>query len=245
MLARGTTIKSPIDLFKSKDPQSLVDKKIDILEVANFDTSLLDTNLNVGFEEPYKLIHYDIDEFIRDLDIMLGRLAQNQPAWEGFDLNHEHVYDIKKDEIEVRYSVISRKPGTMSRTSKPGAGRAAHHYRLLDIADDPKNMSYAILVYGMLFDNIISITPWSKTYTTANRAARQLEDLILDYGHIFARNGLQQLRYEGRDGDQFQNTEQHPMFGCPLVVFARTLKIKYIYEKKLEEIAMQAYIKNE
>ena len=143
------------------------------------------------------------------------------------------------DDNELQNAILAGK--IAAKAIKYGRSKIQPGVRVVEVLDDVENPGYSVLVFGQFMDNKIRITPWSKTYTTANRVANAIENLIPDYMFYFKKRGAQQIRLEYRGEDMFQNWEQNVFFGCPLNYYVRTLKIKKVYEKKLEEIIVEFY----
>lgn len=229
-----------MQLFKNTNDIELVDKKFKLL-TTNFQVH--EDVVNFGVPSIQNILEYDIQDFFLDVNHILKTISETDPNLKGITFNHENVYDEPGDAVDVKYNIELRTPGTMSANSQPHAGKQQYKFKVLDVLDDLDNPGYGVIVSGMFMDNTVFITPWAKTYTTANRVAMALEDLIPDYRWFFEGKGLQHLWFLGRESDTFQNFEQNTLFGCPLKFYVRTLKIKKVYEKKLEEIIVTLYNK--
>lgn len=225
-----------MNLFQNTNDVDLTQKKITLLSPNFYDTT---ANADFGIGEIGDYLDYDVEDFIKDIDHLLKTLAPTDNKYKNFDFNHESVYSPPPEGINVRYTIMRRGPGTWSAGVGPFEGTVQYKFRLLNVFEDLDAPGYNVLMFGQFLDNRILITPWAKTYTTANRAAHTLEDLLPEYAWFFAKKGLQQIRYEGRMADVFQGTENNSLFGCPLQFYIRTLKLKRVREKKLEEIIIQ------
>lgn len=228
-------------LFKNTNDVVLTEQKFTLLSNSIFDLSVDTTDFALG--EVFEIPEWDIDDFPKDLLFIIEKLKHTTPNLQGITFNHEAVYTVPSDGVDLRYTIVSRTPGTfggrLNELQEPGQGRLNYKFKLLDILDDLDNPGYGVLVFGQYMDNVIRLTPWSKTYTTANRVANVIEDLIPDYMFYFKKRGAQQIRFERRGEDMFQNFENNTFYGCPLNYYVRTLKIKKVYEKKLEEIIVE------
>lgn len=228
-------------LFKNTNDVDLVEKKFTLLSPNFFDIELANGSDYSGIQNVGDVLEYDIDDFFKDVNDLINILKDTNNEIKGFTFYHQSSHTLPSDGIDLKFNIIKRTPATWSANSDPHQGRLQYKYRPLGVFDDLENPGYSTIVFGQFMDNTIVLVPWSKTWTTANRAAKTLEDFIPEYTWYYQKKGLQQIRYLGRGEDLFQSLEQNALYGCPLMFYLRTLKIKKVQERKLEEIILKLY----
>ena len=230
-----------IHLFKNTEDIDLVEKKITLLSPNFFDIESLPYVDYGGIGQTGDILNYDIDDFFKDVNDLIETLKDSDNSIKGFTFRHSSAHELPSDGIDLRFNILKRTPATWSAGVGPHEGKQQYKYKPLSVFDDLENPGYSTIVYGQFMDNTIVMVPWAKTWTTANRAAHTLEDFIPDYTWYYQKRGMQQIRYLGRGEDLFQSTEQNALYGCPLMFYVRTLKIKKVQERKLEEIIVKLY----
>lgn len=219
---------------KTEDPEV---HKIIVDQVRAMGPESVDVNSNVQSIDDIK--PYDFQNLIDDLYDFLSKFNEQFSEFKGFSFRPKSVYeDAEPDEIAaLRYAVVQRTPATMTPGAGPHEGRLMYKGMLMDILEDKHNPGYKVLVYSQHMDNTFQIVPLAKSYRDADRAAQKLEEILETYSYLFKAKGLQALRFQGRGSDFTQNIAGSVFYGCPLTFYARTYKIKLVYEKVLEEIA--------
>jgi len=178
---------------------------------------------------------YDKTEFIDDVYDFLTGYQEQTGEFKDFTFNADFVDQIPGDSEtnSLRYEIYERE------YAQGAQGIRDPRWNLRDVVEDVNNPGYSVLVFTKPFENKIGLTCWSKNYRDADRFADQIEDLIDTYGKIFKAKGLQSLRFLKRGRDLFKERENHTWYGCPLIYLVKTYKVKLVYEKMLEDIAIE------
>jgi hypothetical protein len=192
-----------------------------------------------------ELDSYDIDVFIDDLCEFLTQYNKETDVFKSFTFLPEHAYSIPTDDEgnSVRFSLHERTNATSEQSGhNPHGGRKNYKWRLHGTFDDHRNPGYKALLYVRPMDNTIDITSWSKNGRDASKAALILEKLLDTYQILFKKKGLIELRYEKRLEDVARERNNFVLYGCPLRFYIKTIQTNIVYEKTLEEIAIQTTV---
>lgn len=192
--------------------------------------------------DPYadEIADYDVHNFIDDVYDFLTKYQQLTGEFKDFSMSPSFTYLVPGDDEgnALRYNILQRTIASSEQGQKAHQGRIDKRWRFIKMLDDVQNPGYKALVYAKPFDNTVQFTSWSKNYRDADTFAFKLEELLDTYSTIFKAKGLLQLNYEGRGEDLAKEKSSFTWFGCPLFYHIRTLKTKVVYEKVLEQIAI-------
>lgn len=139
----------------------------------------------------------------------------------------------ERETVTVR--LVDRAPAVMGKTAPQGKPRELKP-TVREVYDDPDLPRYQIWELGWMRDNIIEFTMWSQTNKEANKMALWFEDFMNANMWFFRSRGVNQLYFNGRDGD-FVILDKR-LVGRPLTYFVRTERITQLREKVLEEIVV-------
>lgn len=186
---------------------------------------------------------YDYIEFIDDTHDLFKKLQDSKQLKDFSFQPHAAYRDVPESEGNaIRYKLVKRTFATLSQQSEAHVGVLAFKPMLIDIMDDAKNPGYKVLVYYTPYDNTIEFTSWSKNYRDGNLGADFIQEILTTYAPLLKRKGLQQLKFLQRGTDVFQEFGTYSMYGFPVRFYARTYKIKLVYEKTLETLVIETLI---
>lgn len=197
-----------------------------------------------GFDD---IVQYDIDDCVADLHEFLNMYQDKFQDFKEFSFRPTSVYEeITQDEgNHLRYSIDKRTPGTMSQQNQPHEGHLAMKWEILDILDDKLNPGYKCVVYVKPFDNSITLYSCSKNFRDADKAAFKLEEILDTYMYVFKQHGADRFQYFGRGSTMRQEMHNIIQYFIPLKFYIRTNAIKLVYEKSIENIAIEAVLKKQ
>jgi hypothetical protein len=189
---------------------------------------------------------YDLMDFIDDVYDFLNQYQQHTEEFKSFSFNPQFTYQIPADDEgnSLRYKVIERTPATTQAGVGPHMGRKDYKWRYVGKLEDLQNPGYKTKVYIKEMDNTIEFYSWSKNYRDANLFAFRLEELLDTYSYLFVAKGLNQIRYLGRQADQFFQTTSVSWYAAVLRYYVRTYAIKIVNEKALEEVTIEFLTKS-
>lgn len=136
----------------------------------------------------------------------------------------------------ITLALRRREPATFSQEQPFSAGKRNYKPILRESFLDPKEPGYIVLVFGLLFDNLVELTCWALTNKEANARAMWLEEVMLSYTWFFRYNGVNQILYFGRDQDTYLEKENQQIFGRPLLYYLRTEKLYTVREKTIDDL---------
>ena len=196
-------------------------------------------------EEYQGVVGYDLDVLLDDVKDLLTNYKKIKPDdLKDFSFMPNYAYGVVPEDEgnSIRYSVVRRTNGVISRTSEPHEGVQVQKYMLRDIMADKENPGYKVLIYEKPMDNTIDFVSWSKNYRDAHRGAELFEELMETYASVLKGKGLIQMRYLGRMNDLYREYANYSLYGVPLRFFFRTNKLKIVYEKVLETLIIETII---
>ena len=184
---------------------------------------------------------YDLMDLMDDIYDFLNQYQKRTNEFKNLSFIPSFTYYLpsESDQDSLRYKIVQRTDGTMEQGAAPHSGRRNFKWTLYNVMEDAKNPGYKVLFYAKPMDNTVDLVCWSKNYRDANRSALDLENIFDMYGYLFKKKGLNALRFEGRQSDAFHEKSNVAWYGCPLRYYFRTMKIKMVYEKTLEEIVLE------
>lgn len=187
---------------------------------------------------------YDIKDLILDINSLLKEYSKRSEDFKDFSFAPQMTYNIlgEDEQSAVRFKLHRRQYGTVQQQPIPGGGTRSEKWMLLGVLDDIENPGYKVHVFQKSFDNILDIISWSKNYRDADNAAYIIEDLLDTYKYIFKRKGVERLSFQERMEPLFRDTGGTGIHGVPLRYYARTTKIKVVYQKTLESIAAELLV---
>lgn len=175
---------------------------------------------------------------LQDFYQLLSKVMTQQQAMEGaaktVKLVEEYSPTVLQGEI-ITFALRKREPATFSQDS-PFGGVKNYKPILRETFPDPKTPGYLILVFGLLFDNLVELTCWALTNKAANLRALWLEDLILRHTWFFRQGGISQLLYFGREADGHLEVGGQRFHYRRLLYYVRTEKLYTITEKTIEDL---------
>lgn len=183
---------------------------------------------------------YDLDDFINDTYDFFTKYNERNQEFKNFSFRPAHVYETITDspEYALRYTILERGYATSSQTNQPLSGRRNYRWMPRDVIEDIKNPGYKVIVYEKFYENLIEFTAWSRNYINADKLAGRVEEMLETYSYLFKRKGLIDIRFLGRNKDQFKEFGEILYYGIPLKFYIKTKRIKLVYEKTIEDLAI-------
>jgi len=185
---------------------------------------------------------YDLDEFFDDLTDFTKGYQRTTGDFKDFSIKPDFSYaSIGSSEgNSIRYKIQKRTYATIEQGRREHQGTLMARPMLVNILEDKRNPGYKVLSYAQEYDNTIIIGSWSKNYRDANRGAFLIEEIFDLYSYVFLQKGLKQLHFRDRLEDQYIESKSMnaPQYGALLQYYIRTNKVRLVYEKILEEIAI-------
>jgi len=163
-----------------------------------------------------------------------GRPTRNSPIF-----TYE-VPDINTILPCISAGIVRREPGAYSRGAPFEGGVKNRRPMIREEVDDEDNPNYKKLVFGYWFDNIVTLTCWSRTNKEANDLAFWLEKHMFDYTWVFRTCGIAKILYDGRDRERELKVDNNMIYGRPIRYFIRTELITTLSERKLSQIIIHA-----
>lgn len=219
---------------QTKDPEvgDIIVKMLEHMTAATSQPEINSTDIISG---------YDIPDFTDDFIDLIKEIQTKTDMFKDLSIKPAFVFeDVGADEGNaIRFKTKKRFPATLTQGARIGEGILDHKWLLTDIIEDKMNPGYKALIYRKQFDNILEISSWSKNFRDADRVAYILEDIFESYGYLFKLKGLHNIRFEGRQADEFREVSNILHYGIPLHYYLRTQKVKLVYEKILENITIE------
>lgn len=170
---------------------------------------------------------------------MLRQAVASQQAKEGdarkLTLTEEYP-PISFEGETITIALRRREPATFSQDQPFSSGKRNYKPIFREAFPDPKEPGYLVLVFGVLFDNLVELTCWALNNKEANARAMWLEELMLSYTWFFRYGGINQLLYYGRDRDETIERENQQLYGRPLLYYLRTEKLYTVREKTIDDL---------
>lgn len=233
-----------IDRFKElSEPQQLEVRQVIDQFVGTTLRAVPDSSL-VTLESADDISGYDLPEFYDDLHDFFQQFVATREDLKSFTFQPQATVNyLGNDEGNaVRFKLLLRTYATLSQGDKPHTGTQHAKWQVKGICKDAMHPGYQVYVLYKQYDNTIQIGSWSKNERDADRMAFVLEEQLDTYGKLFKAKGLGDLVFLQR-ADEERTSANYTYYGALLRFLVRTTKLKLVYEKELETLAIQLIVK--